>query len=757
MKFTFNKFNKSTKRLFSTATLNETSKSGIFGLNLFKNKSTIQDGTKNTIERSKYHLNLITKMDKDIRMIELYDKISNDCCTLIDGATVLYQIHNNNEIKTTSYNAITKISELFESFNHNNLFYNKLLDLYFSPLITSGLLLDTDLHAVLERNIEELSFLYKNKTDNIDPSLLESIEMISNEYQNPSEITYKLEVHPNDVKSLRSNVLRTLLGIAVDEASKNKKEQVEVDFNLLHTIIRKSENEALRNMAYKALAQHGKGNIDKMINILKYRLRYAKALGYKSFAHYQMQHHAVKLDVNNLITSLKQLWIDIRPNLLLDTINLFQAGDLKPFIPHYSVGYYESKVIDNLLKDIPQEVLTKKFITIGNIIEGLQLLTRFAFNKELTPTLDEDHISEDMAHESVLLCNLKEGEKLIAKVYFDLFKRKGKSEDITSQYTVQGSKVLNLYNGNYNQIPIVILSTSLQVNDLDLFNMPVSFLDAKTIFHEYGHVLHSALSKTDFQSISGNRIPLDFAEIPSHLFEYFLYDYSFCKLWMVDKNSGQCIDERLHGLFTIQAKKFANFDLQETLYNSIFDLTIHSLEDESQITEKNLIAIHKNLIENFYITSLISIKDENVTEFKQIMEEYKNEINLKKGLDNFYDYICNNQTCKTNKNDKFINKIESLLTNSQNEKDFSELKKSYNHIYENDLSFTTVTHFKNYPASYYTYIIGKIFSNLIWSDFMIKKDIEKVGHAYENTILSTGNSRNALDAIRLFYEKAKLI
>ena len=110
-----------TKRYFNTIV---STKQGLFGLNIFKSKTTITDSSKNLIERSKYNFDLLTKMDKDIRMIELYDKISNDLCTLIDGATVLYHIHNNEDIKNSSYEAIVAVGELFEQFNHNAIFYS---------------------------------------------------------------------------------------------------------------------------------------------------------------------------------------------------------------------------------------------------------------------------------------------------------------------------------------------------------------------------------------------------------------------------------------------------------------------------------------------------------------------------------------------------------------------------------------------------------------------------------------------------------
>merc|ERR1719359_1296285 len=52
----------------------------------------------------------------------------------------------------------------------------------------------------------------------------------------------------------------------------------------------------------------------------------------------------------------------------------------------------------------------------------------------------------------------------------------------------------------------------------------LSMAGAATFLHEIGHALHSLLSETTLQHLSGTRGAVDFAEFPSHLFEHFVKD-----------------------------------------------------------------------------------------------------------------------------------------------------------------------------------------------------------------------------------------
>ena len=68
------------------------------------------------------------------------------------------------------------------------------------------------------------------------------------------------------------------------------------------------------------------------------------------------------------------------------------------------------------------------------------------------------------------------------------------------------------------QAPIVINVCNFAKADPAL----LSFDDARTLFHEFGHALHQMLSDVTYEMVSGTSVPRDFVELPSQLYEHWL-------------------------------------------------------------------------------------------------------------------------------------------------------------------------------------------------------------------------------------------
>ena len=98
---------------------------------------------------------------------------------------------------------------------------------------------------------------------------------------------------------------------------------------------------------------------------------------------------------------------------------------------------------------------------------------------------------------------------------------------------------------------------------------------AETLFHEAGHALHSLLSHTRYQHLNGTRCPLDFVELPSHLFEYWFREPQCMAEWAC-KPDGTSMPLQLAHRLKVARAGFSAQDMQSTLVQALTDLALFS-------------------------------------------------------------------------------------------------------------------------------------------------------------------------------------
>ena len=107
----------------------------------------------------------------------------------------------------------------------------------------------------------------------------------------------------------------------------------------------------------------------------------------------------------------------------------------------------------------------------------------------------------------------------------------------------------------------------------------LSFDDARTLFHEFGHALHGLLSDVTYPSISGTAVSTDFVELPSQLYEHWLETPEILGRFAVHYQTGQpmpkALVERLRAARTFNQ----GFATVEYVSSALADLELHSITD----------------------------------------------------------------------------------------------------------------------------------------------------------------------------------
>jgi peptidyl-dipeptidase Dcp len=155
-------------------------------------------------------------------------------------------------------------------------------------------------------------------------------------------------------------------------------------------------------------------------------------------------------------------------------------------------------------------------------------------------------------------------------LYMDFYARESKRggawmNDLQAQSKLDGD-VKAIVTTNFNFPPPSADSPSL-----------ISFDDALTMAHEFGHALHGLFSNVTYESLSGTRVPRDFVEFPSQIMENWMSEPEMLRLYAKHYRTGEPIPDELIAKLEAAGKFGQGFATVEYLAASYLDMAWHML------------------------------------------------------------------------------------------------------------------------------------------------------------------------------------
>jgi len=281
--------------------------------------------------------------------------------------------------------------------------------------------------------------------------------------------------------------------------------------SLIVPFLQFSPNRDLRRIAYGAWTARGaNGNTadNRAIatEILSLRQERARLLGYASFADYKLEPEMAKTPdaVRDL---LMRVWEPARTKALDDAAILAQRmhadgvnGDLEPWDWRY---YSEQRRMEEHDLD---EAAIKPYFSLEAMIEASFDVANRLFGLEFKA------LDVPLYHPDARAWEVTRGGKHVAVFIGDYFARGSKR----SGAWCTAMRVQRRVGGV--QAPIVMNVCNFAKGNPSL----LSYDDARTLFHEFGHALHQMLSDVGYAFISGTSVARDFVELPSQLYEHWL-------------------------------------------------------------------------------------------------------------------------------------------------------------------------------------------------------------------------------------------
>jgi peptidyl-dipeptidase Dcp len=106
----------------------------------------------------------------------------------------------------------------------------------------------------------------------------------------------------------------------------------------------------------------------------------------------------------------------------------------------------------------------------------------------------------------------------------------------------------------------------------------LSFDDARTLFHEFGHALHGLMSDVTYPSIAGTAVSTDFVELPSQLYEHWLEQRDVLRKFARHHKTDAPIPDPLIERLDAASKFNQGFATVEYVSSALADMELHALE-----------------------------------------------------------------------------------------------------------------------------------------------------------------------------------
>jgi len=134
----------------------------------------------------------------------------------------------------------------------------------------------------------------------------------------------------------------------------------------------------------------------------------------------------------------------------------------------------------------------------------------------------------------------------------------------------------------------------------------LSFDDARTLFHEFGHALHGMLSDVTYASLAGTNVARDFVELPSQLFEHWLETDDVLSAFARHVETGDPMPDDLRAKLKAARNFNQGFATVEYLASAIVDMALHEAGAEAAVDDP--IAFQADVLERISMPEPIAMR-----------------------------------------------------------------------------------------------------------------------------------------------------
>ena len=449
---------------------------------------------------------------------------------------------------TSNEKLFSRIREIFEQIDTLNLLpeEHRLLEKIYRDYVRAGAALDDQSKERMKDIKKQLSILGTKFSQNLLAD----------------ERSWHLELSLEDQNLLPEFLVEAASKAADAKGIKNP--IITLSRSIITPFLKFSPNRKLRKQAQQAWVSRGmqKDETDNRPiarEILALRRQMAVLLGYRNFAEFKLDTEMAKKP-ENVEKLLLQVWGYSKKQARIDQkiLTAYMAKDnIKDDFNAWDWQYYSEKRRQN--EHELNELEIKPYFGLEQMIAAAFFCANKLFDLSFTP------IDLPLYHNECRAWEVSRKNKTIGLFIGDYFARPSKRSGAWCSTFQSQAKFPT------EQKPIVLNVCNFAKGSPSL----LSFDDAQTLFHEFGHALHQLLSSVTYEPLSGTSVSRDFVELPSQLFEHWLTVPDVLKKFALHYETKVPISDELIERLIGASNYDSGFQTVEYTSSALVDLYFH--------------------------------------------------------------------------------------------------------------------------------------------------------------------------------------
>ncbi len=333
-----------------------------------------------------------------------------------------------------------------------------------------------------------------------------------------------------------------------------------------------ADNRALREKIYNGYINRGNNgnksdNKEVVKKLVTLRLEKAKLMGYKDYASFMLEDRMAKTS-EKVYALLDEVWTPALAKAKDELADIKaeikkEGGNFEP--EGWDWRYYFEKA--KIAKFNLDENEVRPYLELNNVRDGAFYVANKLYGITFTEIKDIPTPHEEA---TAFECKDKDGTHL-GVLYMDFFPRESKRGGAWC-----GGYRSQTYENGKRLAPVVTIVCNFSKPAGDQPAL-LSADEASTLFHEFGHGLHSLFRDVHYFGVAS--VPRDFVELPSQIMEHWVFEPEVLKVYAKHYKTGEVIPAALIEKLEKSGKYGQGFATVEYLAASLLDMDYHVLKE----------------------------------------------------------------------------------------------------------------------------------------------------------------------------------